>query len=108
MDLHLDSARAMLRRFRFVPDARLDDVMMSYATDGGGVGHFDSYDVFLLQIHGIRRWRIGRIATRNCRAACPEDPHQLRARNTTGCSSRATCSTCRRAGRTTASPKASA
>jgi 50S ribosomal protein L16 3-hydroxylase len=62
MDLHLDSAREMLERFRFVPDARLDDVMVSYATDGGGVGpHFDSYDVFLLQIHGSRRWRIGRL-----------------------------------------------
>jgi 50S ribosomal protein L16 3-hydroxylase len=34
--------------------------MISYATDGGGVGpHFDSYDVFLLQAHGQRRWRIG-------------------------------------------------
>ena len=62
LDLHLDSARAMLERFRFVPDARLDDVMVSFATDGGGVGpHFDSYDVFLLQIHGTRRWRIGRL-----------------------------------------------
>lgn len=62
LDLHLDSARQMLERFRFVPDARLDDVMVSYATDGGGVGpHFDSYDVFLLQIHGVRRWRIGRL-----------------------------------------------
>lgn len=62
MDLHLDRARDMLERFRFVPDARLDDVMVSYATDGGGVGpHFDSYDVFLLQIHGKRRWRIGRL-----------------------------------------------
>jgi 50S ribosomal protein L16 3-hydroxylase len=62
LDLHLESARAMLERFRFVPDARLDDVMVSYATDGGGVGpHFDSYDVFLLQIHGVRRWRIGRL-----------------------------------------------
>lgn len=62
MDLHLDRARAMLERFRFVPDARLDDVMVSYASDGGGVGpHFDSYDVFLLQIHGARRWRIGRL-----------------------------------------------
>jgi 50S ribosomal protein L16 3-hydroxylase len=62
VDLHLDRARDMLERFRFVPDARLDDVMISYATDGGGVGpHFDSYDVFLLQIHGRRRWRIGRL-----------------------------------------------
>lgn len=60
VDLHDDRARALLDRFRFVPDARLDDLMISYATDGGGVGpHFDSYDVFLLQVHGKRRWRIG-------------------------------------------------
>jgi 50S ribosomal protein L16 3-hydroxylase len=60
LDLHDDAARALLDRFRFVPDARLDDLMISYATDGGGVGpHFDSYDVFLLQVHGKRRWRIG-------------------------------------------------
>jgi 50S ribosomal protein L16 3-hydroxylase len=59
VDLHDDRARALLDRFRFVPDARLDDLMISYATDGGGVGpHFDSYDVFLLQVHGKRRWRI--------------------------------------------------
>ncbi|WP_323120688.1 cupin domain-containing protein [Burkholderia alba] len=60
LDLHNDRARALLERFRFIPDARLDDLMISYATDGGGVGpHFDSYDVFLLQVHGKRRWRIG-------------------------------------------------
>ncbi|WP_186214867.1 cupin domain-containing protein [Burkholderia gladioli] len=60
VDLHDDAARALLERFRFIPDARLDDLMISYATDGGGVGpHFDSYDVFLLQVHGKRRWRIG-------------------------------------------------
>lgn len=59
-DLHADRARALLERFRFAPDARLDDLMISYASDGGGVGpHFDSYDVFLLQVHGKRRWRIG-------------------------------------------------
>ncbi|WP_246798024.1 cupin domain-containing protein [Burkholderia perseverans] len=59
-DLHDDAARALLERFRFIPDARLDDLMISYATDGGGVGpHFDSYDVFLLQVHGRRRWHIG-------------------------------------------------
>ena len=53
-------ADALLRQFRFIPDARLDDLMISYATDGGGVGpHFDSYDVFLLQASGRRRWRIG-------------------------------------------------
>jgi len=58
-NLHDDQADALLRQFRFVPDARLDDLMISYATDGGGVGpHFDSYDVFLLQAHGKRQWRI--------------------------------------------------
>jgi 50S ribosomal protein L16 3-hydroxylase len=52
-------AHALLARFRFVPDARLDDLMVSYATDGGGVGpHADNYDVFLLQVQGRRRWRI--------------------------------------------------
>ena len=62
VDLHVDAARALLERFRFIPDARLDDVMVSYATDGGGVGpHVDSYDVFLLQTHGRRRWRVGRV-----------------------------------------------
>src|SRR5450830_200698 len=53
-------ADALLRQFRFIPDARLDDLMISVATDGGGVGpHFDSYDVFLLQAQGQRRWQIG-------------------------------------------------
>lgn len=60
-DGHDDAVRALLDRFRFVPDARLDDVMISFATDGGGVGpHVDSYDVFLLQAQGRRRWRIGK------------------------------------------------
>ncbi len=59
VDLHNDSVAALRDQFRFIPDARLDDVMISYATDQGGVGpHFDSYDVFLLQVHGQRRWRI--------------------------------------------------
>jgi 50S ribosomal protein L16 3-hydroxylase len=60
IDLHHDGVHDLLQQFRFVPDARLDDVMISYATQGGGVGpHFDSYDVFLLQTSGRRRWRIG-------------------------------------------------
>ncbi len=60
VNLHDDAADALLRQFRFIPDARLDDLMISFATDGGGVGpHFDSYDVFLLQAHGQRRWKIG-------------------------------------------------
>lgn len=61
VDLHHDGAHQLMNQFRFVPDARLDDLMISYATDTGGVGpHLDSYDVFLLQAHGQRRWRIGR------------------------------------------------
>ena len=61
VDLYDARVRALRDQFRFVPDARLDDVMVSYASDGGGVGpHFDSYDVFLLQAQGQRRWRIGR------------------------------------------------
>jgi 50S ribosomal protein L16 3-hydroxylase len=61
VDLHDETARALLDEFRFVPDARLDDVMVSWASDGGGVGpHVDSYDVFLLQARGRRRWRIAR------------------------------------------------
>ncbi len=61
VDLHHDGVHSLLQQFRFVPDARLDDLMISYATEGGGVGpHFDSYDVFLLQAQGQRKWRIGR------------------------------------------------
>jgi 50S ribosomal protein L16 3-hydroxylase len=61
VDLLDERVHSLMNQFRFVPDARLDDLMVSYASDGGGVGpHFDSYDVFLLQAHGQRRWRIGR------------------------------------------------
>jgi 50S ribosomal protein L16 3-hydroxylase len=60
VDLHDARAHALLQKFRFVPDARLDDLMISFATPGGGVGpHFDSYDVFLFQASGRRRWKIG-------------------------------------------------
>jgi 50S ribosomal protein L16 3-hydroxylase len=55
----LPAARSLLELFSFVPHARLDDLMVSYAPPGGGVGpHFDSYDVFLLQARGHRRWRV--------------------------------------------------
>lgn len=60
VDLVNDEAAQLLRQFSFIPDARLDDLMISYATDKGGVGpHFDSYDVFLIQASGQRLWRIG-------------------------------------------------
>jgi 50S ribosomal protein L16 3-hydroxylase len=59
VNLHDEKADALLRRFSFIPQARLDDVMVSYAAPGGGVGpHVDSYDVFLLQGPGRRRWRL--------------------------------------------------
>ena len=59
VNLHVPAADALLQRFNFVPQARLDDVMVSYATPGGGVGpHVDSYDVFLLQGPGRRQWRV--------------------------------------------------
>ena len=52
-------ADELLARFDFIPHARIDDVMVSYAVPGGSVGpHVDSYDVFLLQGHGRRRWQI--------------------------------------------------
>ena len=52
-------AEAFLNLFKFIPYARLDDLMISYATKKGSVGpHFDSYDVFLFQAQGIREWKI--------------------------------------------------
>ena len=59
VDQHDQKAHELLQRFRFIPDARMDDLMISFATTDGGVGaHFDSYDVFLLQASGRRRWKI--------------------------------------------------
>ena len=59
MEAHHPAAANILSWFRFIPDARLDDLMISIAGIGGGVGpHFDSYDVFLIQMSGRRRWRI--------------------------------------------------
>jgi len=59
MEAHHPAAAKILSWFRFIPDARLDDLMISIAGIGGGVGpHFDSYDVFLIQMSGRRRWQI--------------------------------------------------
>ncbi len=59
VDRHVPGVAALLESFRFVPNWRLDDVMVSYAPPHGGVGaHIDNYDVFLIQAHGRRRWRI--------------------------------------------------
>jgi 50S ribosomal protein L16 3-hydroxylase len=68
-------ADRMMRRFAFAPYTRLDDVMVSYAAPEGGVGpHVDSYDVFLLQGHGRRRWRI---AERGDRTLDPRAPLKI-------------------------------
>jgi 50S ribosomal protein L16 3-hydroxylase len=69
------AADRMMRRLAFVPWARLDDLMVSYAAPGGGVGpHVDSYDVFLLQGSGRRRWQI---ATRGPRELDPRAPLKI-------------------------------
>jgi 50S ribosomal protein L16 3-hydroxylase len=60
LDIHDDAASALMHRFDFIPAARLDDLMVSIASQGGGVGpHFDSYDVFLIQAAGKRHWKFG-------------------------------------------------
>ncbi|MEN9503084.1 MAG: hypothetical protein RI964_2369 [Pseudomonadota bacterium] len=58
-DQHLPELKAMLDPFRFIPDWRIDDLMISFAVEGGSVGaHIDAYDVFLIQAQGTRRWQI--------------------------------------------------
>ena len=60
VDSHVPDVAALIAPFRFVPNWRIDDVMVSYATDQGGVGaHYDQYDVFLIQGLGRRRWQVG-------------------------------------------------
>ena len=59
VEKHIPQFIAFLQPFRFIPDWRIDDLMVSYAPDGGSVGaHVDEYDVFLLQASGVRTWRI--------------------------------------------------
>lgn len=72
VETQLPAARALMDSYRFLPDARLDDVMVSWASPGGGVGpHFDAYDVFLIQLAGRRRWRIGRQRDLSLREGLP-------------------------------------
>jgi 50S ribosomal protein L16 3-hydroxylase len=60
VDLWSEDVAALKRFFRFIPDWRLDDVMISFAAPQGSVGpHFDNYDVFLVQGQGTRTWRLG-------------------------------------------------
>ena len=79
VDKLLPAVAELLTPFRFMPDWRIDDVMISYATPGGGVGpHWDEYDVFLLQGQGQRRWQIdtrpGALADANC---LPDTPLRI-------------------------------
>ncbi len=66
------AAHDVLAHFNFIPHARIDDLMVSYAVPGAGVGaHFDSYDVFLLQGAGKRRWRISAQTDLRIKAGMP-------------------------------------
>lgn len=78
LDLHVPAAHAMLQRFAFVPQVRLDDLMLSWASEGGGVGpHLDSYDVFLVQVQGRRRWRVGKRQDPACAPWVPGLPLRI-------------------------------
>jgi 50S ribosomal protein L16 3-hydroxylase len=73
VDQFVPEVAELLEQFRFLPNWRIDDVMISYAAPGGGVGpHYDNYDVFLLQGYGKRRWRIGQM----CDSESPLLDHQ--------------------------------
>ena len=72
VDHYVPTVAALIEPFRFIPNWRIDDVMVSLAADEGGVGpHFDQYDVFLIQGLGKRRWQIGAM----CDTETPLLPH---------------------------------
>jgi 50S ribosomal protein L16 3-hydroxylase len=74
---YVPEAALLLDRFAFVPNVRVDDVMVSFAARGGSVGaHLDSYDVFLVQGLGRRRWRFHRKKTRSTRFV-PNQPLRI-------------------------------
>ena len=76
VDHVVPAVAALVAPFRFVPNWRVDDVMVSYASDGGGVGpHFDQYDVFLVQGLGRRRWQVGAHGPGACDADSELLPH---------------------------------
>jgi 50S ribosomal protein L16 3-hydroxylase len=77
VDTHIPQVADLLTPFRFIPNWRIDDVMVSYASDGGGVGpHFDQYDVFLIQGLGTRRWQVGGLCDSST-ALMPHDDLRL-------------------------------
>jgi len=68
VDHYVPDVAELLEYFRFIPNWRIDDVMVSFAAEGGSVGpHFDQYDVFLIQGSGTRQWKIGQ----RCTASTP-------------------------------------
>ena len=72
VNLWVPEVAELLNSFSFLPAWRIDDIMVSYATDGGSVGpHFDNYDVFLIQGAGRRKWSVGDM----CDKASPLIPH---------------------------------
>ncbi len=72
VDYYLTGVSLLLDSFDFLPAWRLEDIMVSYAADGGSVGpHFDHYDVFLIQTQGSKRWKIGQ----HCHDDTPLQPH---------------------------------
>ena len=74
VDHYVPEATDLLNLFSFVPRWRIDDLMISYATPGGGVGpHYDNYDVFLIQASGTRRWELGGYEDSNS-ARLPDAP----------------------------------
>ncbi|MBF7694347.1 ribosomal protein uL16 3-hydroxylase [Acinetobacter rathckeae] len=73
VDQHSLELAEMWQKFSFIPQWRRDDIMVSYAPQGGSVGkHFDFYDVFLVQGYGERRWQLGQM----CDATSPLVPNQ--------------------------------
>ncbi|MEA1608040.1 ribosomal protein uL16 3-hydroxylase [Pseudomonas spirodelae] len=66
VDQFVPEVAELIEQFKFLPKWRIDDVMVSFAAPGGGVGpHFDNYDVFLLQGYGTRRWQVGQVCDSN-------------------------------------------
>jgi 50S ribosomal protein L16 3-hydroxylase len=60
VDHHSPEVAALRKLIDFIPQWRVDDIMVSYAVEGGSVGpHYDNYDVFLLQGSGERLWKLG-------------------------------------------------
>ncbi|MCB1728871.1 MAG: cupin domain-containing protein, partial [Halieaceae bacterium] len=77
VDHYSEEVAALRHLVDFLPRWRVDDVMVSYAVDGGSVGpHYDNYDVFLLQGEGVRRWQIGQFCDADT-ALLPHDELRL-------------------------------